>query len=38
VAIALRQNQLTAAERALTERIGVIIDSNSKAALSMTAG
>lgn len=38
VANATHQNQLTTAESSLIERIGAIIDSNSKTALSMTAG
>ena len=36
VATALREHPMNASERALIERIGAVIDANSKAALSMT--
>ena len=37
VATAINQHQINESEMALIERIGAVIDANSKAALSMTA-
>ena len=37
VATAVSQHQISEAEKALIDRIGAVIDTNTKAALSMTA-